>query len=311
MKNLIALCLCCLLAVVAVGQSQPKKSKKNRNQMEKYLKANKIDYKKAENGLYYSLTTAVKEGRQVMSGDFVTVHYTGKLLDGKQFDSSKSENRPFTFQVGKNSVIAGWEQGIPLFKVGESGTLYIPSELGYGSAGAGDVIPPNSPLIFDIEVLSARSQEEHKAYLQAQRERSLKEQEEKAALMRAKEGEVIAAYIAGKGTYQQTASGLVYRVDSAGDGAQAVAGKNVRVHYAGYLLDGTKFDSSFDRGQPIEFPLGQGRVIRGWDEGIALFKVGGKGQLVIPSGLGYGARGVGSIPANSVLVFDIEVVEVK
>jgi peptidylprolyl isomerase len=111
---------------------------------------------------------------------------------------------------------------------------------------------------------------------------------------------------------QTTASGLQYTVDTPGTGAQAQAGQTVAVHYTGWLTDGTKFDSSRDRGEPIEFPLGQGRVIKGWDEGIGLMKVGEKRTLVIPPSLGYGARGAGGvIPPNATLVFKVELMSAK
>lgn len=106
-------------------------------------------------------------------------------------------------------------------------------------------------------------------------------------------------------------SGLKYKVVQEGAGKYPEKGKKVKVHYKGYLTDGTKFDSSFDRNEPIEITLGVGQVIKGWDEGIGLFKVGSKGVLKIPAELGYGARGVGSIPANSTLFFDIEVISAE
>ncbi len=109
-----------------------------------------------------------------------------------------------------------------------------------------------------------------------------------------------------------TASGLQYWEIKAGTGDTAVAGKQVRVHYTGWLTDGKKFDSSVDRGQPFVFPLGAGRVIKGWDEGVAGMKVGGKRQLRIPPELGYGARGAGSaIPPNATLIFDVELLDVS
>lgn len=104
-----------------------------------------------------------------------------------------------------------------------------------------------------------------------------------------------------------TASGLQYIDMVVGDGARPEAGKMVAVHYTGWLLDGTKFDSSKDRNQPFTFQLGQGRVIKGWDEGVAGMQVGGIRKLIIPSDLGYGARGAGNvIPPNATLVFEVE-----
>jgi peptidylprolyl isomerase len=108
---------------------------------------------------------------------------------------------------------------------------------------------------------------------------------------------------------QTTSSGLQYTIDRPGTGAQPQPGQIVSVHYTGWLPDGTKFDSSRDRGTPLEFPLGQGRVIKGWDEGIGLMKIGEKRTLVIPPDLGYGPRGMGGvIPPNATLVFKVELV---
>ncbi|MEW6401372.1 MAG: FKBP-type peptidyl-prolyl cis-trans isomerase [Chloroflexota bacterium] len=111
----------------------------------------------------------------------------------------------------------------------------------------------------------------------------------------------------------KTASGLDYVEVEAGTGAQAEAGKTVSVHYTGKFPDGKVFDSSVSRGEPIKFQLGRGQVIKGWDEGIALMKVGGKAQLTIPPDLAYGERGAGGgvIPPNATLIFDVELVDVK
>ena len=97
-----------------------------------------------------------------------------------------------------------------------------------------------------------------------------------------------------------------------GDGIRAEASRTVDVHYTGYLMDGTKFDSSLDRGEPISFQLGTGMVIRGWEEGIAYMQVGDKLRLIIPPNLAYGDRGAGGvIPPNATLIFDVELVNVK
>lgn len=109
-----------------------------------------------------------------------------------------------------------------------------------------------------------------------------------------------------------TPSGLAYQDLVAGSGPTPTAGKLVRVHYTGWLQNGTKFDSSLDRGQPFEFPIGAGQVIPGWDEGVMTMKVGGKRKLVIPPQLGYGAAGAGSdIPPNATLIFEVLLLDVQ
>jgi FKBP-type peptidyl-prolyl cis-trans isomerase FkpA len=112
------------------------------------------------------------------------------------------------------------------------------------------------------------------------------------------------------GEAQTTPSGLQYIETKLGDGAEAAAGQSVTVHYTGWLTDGNKFDSSRDRSQPFRFGLGAGQVIKGWDEGVAGMKVGGRRKLIVPAELGYGARGVGPIPPGATLVFAVELLGV-
>src|SRR6266446_4157681 len=118
------------------------------------------------------------------------------------------------------------------------------------------------------------------------------------------------------GKMTELASGLKYTDTNVGTGAEATKGHKVSVHYTGWLYNngtkGAKFDSSLDRGQPFAFGLGGGQVIQGWDEGVAGMKVGGKRTLIIPPGLGYGARGAGGvIPPNATLMFDVELLGVQ
>ncbi len=117
--------------------------------------------------------------------------------------------------------------------------------------------------------------------------------------------------INGNGVQVDTTTELKIEDLKVGAGAEAQVGKTVSVNYLGTLTNGTKFDSSYDRNQPFEFQLGAGQVIEGWDKGVVGMKVGGKRKLTIPPSLGYGEQAVGTIPANSTLVFEIELLEAK
>jgi FKBP-type peptidyl-prolyl cis-trans isomerase len=112
--------------------------------------------------------------------------------------------------------------------------------------------------------------------------------------------------------FDKTESGLRYQIIQKGNGAKAAQGKQISVHYKGQLADGTVFDSSYQRKQPIDFTVGVGQVIKGWDEGLQLLQVGDKARLVIPSHLGYGSQGAGGvIPPDATLIFDVELMDVK
>lgn len=132
---------------------------------------------------------------------------------------------------------------------------------------------------------------------------------ERAAAAKKQQEELLGEIAQG---FEKTDSGLRYKIEEKGTGAKAEKGKTVAVHYTGMLTDGSVFDSSHKRNRPIEFPLGKGHVIAGWDEGIALLQEGGQARLVVPSHLGYGAQGAGGvIPPNATLIFDVELVKVK
>ncbi|HPS18304.1 MAG TPA: FKBP-type peptidyl-prolyl cis-trans isomerase [Bacteroidales bacterium] len=230
-------------------------------------------------GLKY---VVISKGRgiKVDSGMNVTAHYTGYFEDGKIFDSSVDRDEPITIPIGSGKVIKGWDEGITCLHVGDKAKLFIPYTLAYGEVARGP-IPAKSNLIFDVEILKAE-----------------------------KKVDAVPYDVTGKDTLT-TASGLKYIIVNAGTGEQAASGKTVKVHYSGYFLDGSLFDSSVEMGTPIEIVLGQGQVIKGWDEGITLLKAGTKARLIIPYQLGYGENAYGPIPAKSTLVFDVELIEVK
>ena len=162
--------------------------------------------------------------------------------------------------------------------------------------------------IEDVEIIRVGDAAENFNAIEAFR--SLEgEREKKAAAAKAKSEAALEKLAAG---FDKTDSGLRYKIIQKGSGAKSVKGKNVSVHYKGQLEDGTVFDSSYTRKEPIAFVLGVGQVIKGWDEGLQLMKVGDKARFVIPSHLAYGNQGAGGvIPPDATLIFDVELMNVK
>ncbi|MEL6676905.1 MAG: FKBP-type peptidyl-prolyl cis-trans isomerase [Bacteroidota bacterium] len=276
-----------------------------------FLTKNNLPFTEAPNGILYHIEQA-GSGANPQAGDYVKVHYRGSFLDGKVFDSSMEGRDPLAFQLGQGYVIKGWDEGIPLFPVGSKGKLYLSPEFGYGAAGQGDAIPPNATLVFDVEVIEVMDEAAYKAYEAAQEEERRKLIQQYLEKQLEMELPNIRKYVeAQPADYAYTLSGLHYHMEQEGEGPTAQPGQTVWVHYTGSLLNGQEFDSSRNRGQAFSFKLGENRVIPGWEEGLALFKKGGKGKLVIPSILGYGPRDMGVIPPNSILLFDIELLDVQ
>jgi peptidylprolyl isomerase len=218
----------------------------------------------------------LKEGAGVAAkpGDMLLVHYTGWLKNGKKFDSSRDRGQPFELRLGAGSVIKGWDEGVIGMKLGGKRKLVIPPDLAYGARGQGE-IPPNSELTFEIELVKIKD-------------------------------------VMGGDANASSDAKVQIEALKEGTGAVVKEGDTVVVHYTGWLQNGTKFDSSLDHGQPFQFTVGLGEVIKGWDKGVAGMKVGGKRKLIIPPELAYGAEGKGgALPPNATLTFDIELLRIK
>jgi len=269
MKKVSALLIFCLgLSLAASAQTSGKTSNKSSKNTSNVITT--------PSGLQYEILQK-GNGKMPVKGGKVSVHYTGKLTNDTVFDSSIKRGQPISFKLGVGQVIKGWDEGIALLHVGDKARFTIPANLGYGERAVGS-IPANSTLIFDVELVDAQDPFVSTPFA-----------------------------VNGLDTLT-TASGLKYiMVKKNPEGTQAKSGMKVSVHYTGYLVDGKMFDSSLERGQPIEFGLGQGQVISGWDEGLALLKTGEKARLVIPYQLAYGENGRPPIiPAKATLIFDVE-----
>ncbi len=243
------------------------------------VKADKLI--KTDSGLQYN-DLKVGSGEEAVKNSSVSTNFTiwVKTDSGYTYVDSSINSTPIDFVIGRlDAVFPGWDEGVTGMKVGGTRQLIIPPDLGLGAQTNG-VIPPNSTLVMEVELLKSTAP------------RTATKVDDK--------------------DFTTTDSGLKYYDLVEGTGASPQNGQTVIVHYTGWLLDGTQFDSSVDRGEPFSFVLGQGNVIAGWDEGVATMKVGGKRQLVIPADLGYGDNGAGSlIPPGATLVFEVELLEVK
>ncbi|MBK7763756.1 MAG: FKBP-type peptidyl-prolyl cis-trans isomerase [Bacteroidetes bacterium] len=264
-------------------------------------KAQTPSFKQLPNGLEYSIVKDEPGKNFIADGSYVSMHIRTKIADSAMFDSYKMNNeQPIEQQLTKQ-FLGGFMEGFQFLTAGDSAILRMPID----SAFQGGQLPPfaksGDKVTYTVKILSVKSKEEFEA--------SKLEAASKQIKM---DDEIIQNYIKKNNLkdVKKTESGLYYMIEKAGNGKHATAADKVKVHYSGFLLDGTKFDSSLDRGEPIEFPLTQ--VIKGWTEGIPLLEEGGKGKLLIPSGLAYGQNAPPGSPikANDVLIFDVELIQI-
>lgn len=284
--------------------------------LDAFLSKNELTLDKTRSGLLFKIEKA-GEGNAVRPGQFVKVHYTGKLLNGRVFDATRTAetDEPFVFQIGFRQAVAGLEEGIGLLKPGGKATFYLPAKLAYGNMPVGSAIPAGAALIYEVELLEIMSPAAYEEWAKQQeiREREAFQKKEIAqfeadqkALDRYQKDKKLAA--------TKLPSGLRFFISKAGKGSKPVAGQTISVEYEGFLLDGNRFDAS-ETATPFEFKIGAEAVIAGWDEGLLQFAAGAEGWLLIPSKLAYGPmsieEGETNIPANSPLVFRVKIIEIR
>jgi len=274
--------------------------------LKKYLEDNKIMNSPNASGIYL-IETVSSQGMKIDSGSMVKLHFMVSTIDGKQIFSSMDRPEPLKFEYGQKFDTPGLEEAVGTMKKGSKAKVIVPSKMAFGEMGRGNAVPPYTTLVYDVEIVDVQTKADYEKEQADVKKKEVQKQES------AKKDESVLRqkYLQdNKITAKPTASGLYYIEQAKGTGVQAVPGKKVKVHYTGTLLNGTKFDSSRDRKEPFEFTLGKGQVIKGWDEGIAMMKKGGKAILIVPSSIGYGERDMGEIPPYSTLVFDVELIDV-
>lgn len=265
----------------------------------------KLDgYKKTESGLLYKFDTKGDGINTPVEGNFldvVMVYGTGDtiLFDSRTIPTREKMSIPMMASVFQGDIY----EGLGMMHVGDSATFAMVADSVWLKLFRMPSPPPGLDsldyLYFHVKLNEILTAEE----MQARKDQELKE---------FREAELVARTEYLQANYpdlQPDENGLYYVRTKKGSGANPKTGQSVKMHYTGTLLNGTKFDSSVDRGEPYEFPLGQGRVIQGWDLNIAKMQKGEKGVLIIPSELGYGARGNGRIEPFSTLIFELELVD--
>lgn len=282
--------------------------------IEGFLQAKSIKAEKTREGAFYVINTE-GVGKMPKQGDYVKMKYSGKLLNGKVFDESP-KGEPFVFQVGYRQVIQGWEVVLSKLKVGTKATLYIPSDLGYGSSGIGDIIPPNASLVYDIEIEEIMSIEAYDSYMRQLEDKERLSFKKKMEEQFLQDKKLIQEYIVSKKMKaERTQKGMSYVITKKGKGTMPKDGSKITVTYEGSLLNGDIFDTTEDKSN-FTFTMGEGKVIEGWEDGLKFFNKGSEGYLLIPSKMGYGATPLEEenktlIPAHSVLIFKIQIVDIQ
>lgn len=262
-------------------------------------------------GGYKYIVYTDSDGEQPQPGDYAYFHAQIRKGDSVVYRTRQQSPEPPFFQVPQEGAEARqpspYEDVLRTMRMGDSATIFVPldslPQVPQGFEGVDEIA-------YDVVMVDIKSNEEFQSLQQQLRE----EAQARAADVKGKVDQIVAQYAAGELDDQITTtdSGLKYIILEQGSGPAAEPGKLVSVNYYGVLTDGQRFDDSYSRGQAFPFPLGQGRVIPGWDEGIDLLNAGAEAALFIPAELGYGQAGSPpAIPPNSELIFYVELEDVQ
>jgi FKBP-type peptidyl-prolyl cis-trans isomerase len=285
MRSLLIFALALTIIIPACAQDVPK------------------DFEKTPSGLIFKIHRSTPGIPPARVGDILTANMRYFIDDSLLFDS-RFLGRELMFPLMEPLFKGDFYEGLLMMSAGDSASFICRADsifkLMFMVREMPSFVKPNSVVRFDVGLIRFQSQEA----FERERQQAMQSKIEES-------NQALNDYITSKGiTVKPTASGLYYIEQKKGTGQTPRVGQTVKVHYKGTLLDGTKFDSSYDRGQPFEFTLGMGQVIKGWDEGIALLQEGGKAILILPQHLAYGERQAGTIPPFSPLVFEVELIEI-
>ena len=269
----------------------------SRKALEDYIVANGITVTPDTTGVYI---IPIEKGKGLcpQKGDKVEVDFSATLLNGESVGSTFDSPDKLSFVLGEGITIKGWEEIMPKMHLGERVKAIIPFDMAYGEHSVG-AIPAYANLVYDIKLLKITTAAELKA-----------EKEKEMLALKAKSETAFLEYLKTNNITDHTASGLFYNKLVATDGLQPQKGQLVRIKFVASYLDGTPLGDSEQLGDYYEMVLGEGRVLRGLEEGVSMMRVGEKTRFVLPYTLAYGSQPYGNIPAYSNLIFDVELLEV-
>lgn len=268
------------------------------------------EFKQTDNGLTYKVHKS-NRGSKAVIDNIVKIDIAYRYPVDSVFFTNKDYDEAMYIPVIPSEYSGDIYEGLRLMAKGDSVTFKLDALNFFTTTQrmpmVPDFIPMGDSVFVDVVVLEIFTQDEYQAYRQKKRDEMIQEQE----VARHEEDGLRQRYLDENSiTVEPEESGLIIVVNEEGSGPKPQSGQNVKVHYTGTLLDGTKFDSSVDRGEPFTFRLGAGQVIRGWDEGVSRLNIGSKATLIIPSYLAYGDQQRGPvITPYSTLIFDIEVID--
>lgn len=268
----------------------------SRKALENYIAANNITVTPEPTGIFI-IPIEKGKGRCPVKGEKVALDFSASLLDGKSVGSTFNSNDKFTFVLGEGVTIQGWEEIVPKMHLGDRVKAIIPFDMAYGEHAVGE-IPSYANLVYDIKLLNITTAAE----LQAEKEKAeqaLKADSEKA----------LQEYLKANDIKEHTATGLYYSKMLATGGAQPQMGQTARIKFVASFIDGTPLGDSDQLGGYYEMVIGQGKVLKGLDEGVRMMHVGEKARFVLPYTLAYGTEAYDNIPAYSNIVFDVDLLE--
>lgn len=283
-------------------------------------------FEETEAGLFYQFHRQDESAKAPQLKDILYAHMSlslkGKGEEGKDsilFDSKKYPDFPEAIkfiQLSESTFKGDLMEGLKMMHKGDSASFIISADSFFLVSNKMDKLPPGivagDELIFQIGLVDIQSEQETMKRIEALRSQSNTEEKAMMDKMQVEEPASIQDYLTRKKiTAKPTASGLYFIETAKGNGAKVKSGQKVTMQYTGYLLNGKKFDSSFDHGKPFTFTLGKAEVIAGWDEGVAMMNVGSSATFVIPSSLGYGSNGQGPIPPFAPLVFEVQLMKAE